>query len=178
VTTREERRAPAARRPIRQGVSLLAILVTLASVALVAGLAIPLWFSRHEVTLDNAALLFARDLRATQGRSAILGEPLRLELDEHGWSAKHADGEQVKRSGSEEPLQRRLDADGVFEGVTLEAIRFGPGDSVDFGSLGEWKESGSVQLCFRGESRRIVVTAPRGDIQIEGLQRPDTGEAH
>ena len=44
----------------------------LAGVALVAGLAIPLWFSRHDVTLDNAALLLVRDLRATQSRAAIL----------------------------------------------------------------------------------------------------------
>jgi len=172
VTIRDEPSDRPPGRPVRRGVSLLAILITLAGVALIAGLAIPLWFSRHEVTLDNAALLFARDLRAAQTRAAVLGVPLRMELSEHGWSARNDDGVQVLRSGSTEPLLRELDADGVFEGVTLAEIRFGPENSVDFGPLGEWRESGSVELRFRGEVRRVVVTAPRGDIRIEGLQRP------
>jgi hypothetical protein len=123
------------------------------------------------VTLDNAALLFVRDLRATQSRAAVLGEPLLLELDEHGWHARSSSGQQIPRAGSDEPLMRRLDANGVFEGVTLCAIRFGEDDSVAFGPIGEWKESGSVELCFRGETRRIVVTAPSGDVRIEGLRR-------
>ena len=171
MTTPSESRDRAVRTSGRRGVSLLTILLTLAGVALVAGLAIPLWFARHEVTLDNAALLLVRDLRATQGRAAILGEPLEFVLDPHGWQAKQSDGEQVLRAGSTEPLMRKLDENGVFDGVTLSDIQFGADRSVSFGPIGEWKESGSVELSFRGETRRIVVTAPRGDIRIEGLQR-------
>jgi len=175
VTTSSESEDPAHRSTERRGVSLLTILLTLAGVALVAGLAIPLWFSRHDVTLDNAALLLVRDLRATQSRAAILGEPLLLELDLHGWHAKSSDGQQVNRAGSDEPLMRRLDANGVFEGVTLSEIQFGDDHSVAFGPIGEWKEGGSIVLSFRGETRRIVVSAPRGDIRIEGLQRSGDG---
>jgi Tfp pilus assembly protein FimT len=171
VTIPSEPRDLAVRSTERRGVSLLTILLTLAGVALVAGLAIPLWFARHEVTLDNAALLLVRDLRATQSRAAILGEPMQFELDQHGWQAKLSNGEPVLRAGSDEPLMRRIDADGVFEGVTLSEIQFGADHAVAFGPIGEWKESGSVELHFRGETRRIVVTAPRGDIRIEGLQR-------
>ena len=175
MTTSSDSRDPAARSTGRRGVSLLTILLTLAGVALVAGLAIPLWFSRHDVTLDNAALLLVRDLRATQSRAAILGEPLQFELDQLGWRAKLSDGQQVNRAGSDEPLMRKLDANGVFEGVTLSEIQFGEDHSVAFGPIGEWKESGSIVLSFRGETRRIVVSAPHGDIQIEGLKRSSDG---
>ena len=175
MTTPSEPRSPAPPSAGRRGVSLLTILLTLAGVALVAGLAIPLWFARHEVTLDNAALIFVRDLRATQSRAAILGEPVWLELAENGWRAKLGDGQPVLRAGSEEALMRSLDADGVFEGVKLADIRFGEDHSVEFGPIGEWKESGSVELHFRGETRRVVVTAPRGDIQIEGLEHSSAG---
>jgi Tfp pilus assembly protein FimT len=178
VTTPKAPPTAADRRSVRMGVSLLTILVTLAGVAFVAGLAIPLWFSRHEVTLDNAALLLLRDLRAAQSRAAILGVPLELELEEHGWRARFHDGSQVLRAGSDEPLVRALNADGVFEGVTLAAIQFGADSAVDFGSIGEWIESGSVELRFRGEVRRLVLTAPRGDIEIEGLSPSRTIDAH
>ena len=39
----------------RRGISLLVILVSLLLIGLAAGLAIPAWYARHEVTLDNAA---------------------------------------------------------------------------------------------------------------------------
>lgn len=169
---------PAGRRSVRLGVSLLTILVTLAAVALVAGLAIPLWFSRHDVTLDNAALLLARDLRAAQGRAAILGVPLKVELSEHGWTARFHDGTGVLRAGSDEPLRRALDADGVFEGVSLGLIQFGADSAVEFGPLGEWVESGSVELRFRGEARRLVLTGPHGEIEIVGLGPSRSIDSH
>ena len=51
----------------KAGVSLLVVLIILAALALAAGLAIPAFFARHRVTLDNAAKLIARDLRVHQG---------------------------------------------------------------------------------------------------------------
>lgn len=152
--------------------SLLAILVTLAAIALVAGVAIPFWFGRHDVTLDNAALLLARDLRAVQNRAAFLGEPATLRFHEHGWEAFDADGRTLSRYGGEERFVRRLDADGVFEDVTLRAIGFGEDDAASFGAHGEALESGSLEVHFRDEQRRVVLTAPTGEVRIEGLARP------
>jgi len=152
-------------------VGLLPILVTLALVALLAGIAIPVWFSRHDVTLDKAALLLARDLRATQNRAAFLGKDARLVLDRHGWRACDADGDTLSRLGGEERIERRLDADGVFEGVTLEAIRFGEDAAVAFAANGDALESGSLELHFRGELRRLTLAAPHGRVEVDGLAR-------
>jgi len=156
----------------RGGVGLLPILVTLALVALIAGLAIPLWFGRHEVTLDNAALLLARDLRAIQNRAAFLGRGARVVFDAHGWQGTDSAGAPLARFGGTESFRRRLDADGVFEGVTLQAIRFGEDRALEFGPRGEALEGGSIELHFRGEVRRVVLSAPQGSVRVEGLARP------
>jgi Tfp pilus assembly protein FimT len=153
-------------------VSLLAILVTLAAIALVAGIAIPAWFSRHDVTLDNAALLLARDLRAVQNRAAFLGEPARLQFDEHGWKATDSSGRLLSRYGGEEPFSRRLDADGVFEDVSLRAIQFGEDDAVSFGPDGTALEGGSLEVHFRSEHRLVRLSMPQGEVHIEGMARP------
>jgi len=152
-------------------VGLLVILVTLAAIALLAGLAIPFWFGRHEVTLDNAAQLLARDLRAVQNRAAFLGEPARVRFHEHGWDAVDPTGEILSRYGGEELFVRQLDADAVFEGVTLRAIRFGDDAVLVFGAQGDALEAGSLELLFRGERRLVRVTAPEGEVLIEGLAR-------
>lgn len=157
---------------------LLAILVTLAAIALLAGLTIPYWFGRHDVTLDNAARLLARDLHAVQNRAAFLGEPARVRFHEHGWEATDPAGELLTRYGGEEPFVRRLDSDAVFEGVTLQAIEFGDDAALDLGSRGEPLEEGSLEVVFRGERRLLRVTTPHGDVLIEGLARPSGAEGN
>jgi type II secretory pathway pseudopilin PulG len=159
-------------------VGLLAILATLAVIALLAGLTIPYWFGRHEVTLDNAARLLARDLQAVQNRTAFLGEPARVRFHEHGWEATDSAGEVLTRYGGEEPFARRLDADAVFEGVTLQAIAFGDDAALDLGTHGEPLEEGSLVVTFRGERRLVRVTLPHGEVLIEGLARGPAGEGN
>ena len=46
----------------------------LQNVTSAAGLAIPAYFGRSEVTLENAAILLAKDLRAAQNRSAFMAD--------------------------------------------------------------------------------------------------------
>src|SRR5215204_5902831 len=65
-------------RPRVRGIGLLGVVLTLGCVALLAGLIIPAFFGRHTVTLDNAALLLARDLRAVQNRAAHTGQKTQL----------------------------------------------------------------------------------------------------
>ncbi len=149
---------------------MLTILLSLLVVALVAGLAIPAWFSRHEVTLDNAALLLARDLHATQGRASQLGVSTRLELGPDGWRALDEEGSPLERAG-EERIERRLSADAVFEGVSLAAISFGPDRAMSFGPAGQALEGGSVVLRFRGHERRLAVEPASGRVTIDGLAR-------
>ena len=64
--------------PHERGFTVLALLVVLVSLSLVAATSVRWYFSRDEVTLENAAVLLARDLRAAQHRSIFLGRPGRL----------------------------------------------------------------------------------------------------
>ncbi len=149
---------------------MLTILLSLLIMALVAGVAIPAWFARHEVTLDNAAILLARDLHAAQGRAVHLGISTSLQLDPDGWRALDEEGRALLRGG-EERIERRLSADAVFEGVSLRAISFGPDQAVSFGPGGQALEGGSVVLHFRGHERTLHLAPASGRVTIDGLAR-------
>ena len=160
------------RRPPPRGVGLIGILSSLTVVAIMAGLVIPAFFSRHDITLDNASTLLARDLRSAQNRAAHLGQRTRLRFDRNGWQALDERDAPLTRFASSERIERRLDADAVFEGVTLEAIEFGPGDEIVFDSTGRPDRSGSLEVHFRGQSRRLSLEQQDGRVVIEGLTRP------
>jgi hypothetical protein len=118
----------------------------------------------------------ARDLRAVQNRTAFLGEPARVRFHEHGWEATDESGTLVSRYGGGERFLRRLDADGVFEGVTLQEIRFGDDRTLVFGPHGEALESGSVELHFRRQRRLVRLRAPSGEVVVEGLARGSSAD--
>jgi Tfp pilus assembly protein FimT len=192
VASRPKHRVPGIPRPIRmptqapsspassgaapsripRGVGLLGVLASLTVVAVLAGVAIPAFFGRHAVTLDNAAILLARDLRVVQNRAAHLGQPVSMRFDRYGWQGIDARGAALTRFASDELIERRLDADAVFEGVSLESISFGPQDQVDFDPLGRPARGGSLEVVFRGERRRLVFGAEDALVRLEGLSRP------
>lgn len=155
----------------RAGLGLGSVIASLAAVALIAGVAIPIFFARHGVTLDNAAILLARDLRSVQNRAAHLGQSTTLRFDANGWCAFDARGRPLKQFGSEEPIERRLDADAVFEGVTLETMRFGAESAVRFDPSGRPDRGGSLEVVYRGERRRLELSPTDGRVVLAGLQR-------
>ena len=155
----------------RAGIGLGGVIASLAAVALIAGVAIPIFFARHGVTLDNAAILLARDLRSVQNRAAHLGQTTTLRFDANGWRAFDAQGRPLKRFASEELIERRLDADAVFEGVTLEAMRFGAESAVRFDASGRPDHGGSLDVVYRGERRRLELSPLDGRVVLEGLER-------
>jgi hypothetical protein len=158
-------------RPARRaGVGLGGVIASLAAVALIAGVAIPTFFARHAVTLDNAAILLARDLRSVQNRAAHLGQSTTLAFDAHGWRAFDALGRPLKRFASDELIERRLDADAVFEGVTLEELRFAE-SAVRFDASGRPDRGGSLEVAYRGERRRLLLSPTDGHVTLEGLRR-------
>lgn len=148
------------------------VIASLALVALIAGVAIPTYFARTAVTLDNAAVLLARDLRSVQNRAAHLGQSTTLRFDAHGWRAFDALGRPLLRFGTRERIERRLDADGVFEGVTLEAVEFGAERSVRFDATGVPDRGGSLEIVYRGERRILSLSPADGSVALEGLERP------
>jgi hypothetical protein len=157
--------------PRPRGISLGGVIASLAGIALLAGVAIPTFFARHAVTLDNAAILLARDLRTVQNRAAHLGQATSLRFDLHGWRAFDAQGRPLTRFSSGDAIERRLDADAVFEGVTVESLDFGEGARIHFDAHGRPDRGGSLEVVYRGERRRVRVSQGDGRVRIEGLRR-------
>jgi Tfp pilus assembly protein FimT len=163
----------------RAGVSLLAVLVTLAAIALIAGLAIPAFFDRHGVTLNNACDLVARDLRVAQNWASYSQAEFRFvfDADGDGYKVVDADGVTVARPDQKGAFSRRFSIDAVFDGVHLEQIGFGPERSVCFDRHGKARTGGSVEVTFRGQSHRLTLQQNTGRVTVDGLEptwdRPD-----
>lgn len=157
----------------RRGVSLLWILVALCGVALAAIVAIPAYFSDHEVTLDAACRLLARDLASLRTRAALYKVGARMEFDPDGWRAFDAAGQPVEALGESEPIQRRFSSDGVFEGVQIRDLALGAEPAIEFDARGMVREGGELVLFFGADERRVVIEPGAGHVLV---YKPGTSE--
>jgi len=154
----------------RRGFTILELLVSMVLLSLVAALAIPAYFERAEITLENACVLLAQDLRAAQNRSAYMGEPAIVVFDEEGdgYEVRNEFGELIRNPTTLEPFLRRYRFDGVFQGVEIVEVAFGTDASFAYDKRGVAQESGTVVLGFRGDLRTLHVAKGSGRIEIEG----------
>jgi hypothetical protein len=142
------------------------ILVTLCGVAVVAMLAIPAFFGRHDVTLDNDCLLLIKDLRSAQNRAALFQTEANFRFDEHGWLATDAAGYPLTNTMAPIGIERRFSSDGVFEGVSIARIDCGDEDSIVFDDRGLAAEPGEVELAFRGHVRVLRIEKGSGQVTV------------
>jgi prepilin-type N-terminal cleavage/methylation domain-containing protein len=151
------------------GFTLLELLVSLVVISVIAALAIPAYFGRSDVTLENAAVLLAKDLRAAQNRSAYLGEITRLEFLDGGDGYRVLDvfGKPIDNPRNELPFERRYSVDAVFRGVTVAAVDHA-GAAILFDEHGEPDGPASITLRFEDDERTIRLTSPSGAIEILG----------
>jgi len=157
----------------RIGISLLAVLVTLAAIALAAVIAIPAFFARQDVTLENVCRTIVKDIRAVQTRASFMGEEIVVEFHQDGYRVRDREGREVRRSGRDEPLSRSFSKDGVFEGVRLDSIRFGEDRAVVFDGHGRAHEAGEVTVEFGGERKVLLLEARSGEVFILAPQEAD-----
>ncbi len=148
----------------RSAFTLTELVLTLALITVLASIALPTYFGRPEVTLENAAVLMAKDLRQAQNRAAYLGQAVDfvIERDGSGYSISDpiaADGKHMKRDYSH---------DAVFEGVRIVNVNLGPSMAFHFSQRGIALGGGSVTLAYAGESRVLRVSSGSGHIQIDG----------
>jgi Tfp pilus assembly protein FimT len=152
----------------RGGFSLVGLALTLALVTIAAAIAIPAFFERSEVSLENAAVLLAKDLRSAQNRAAYLACEVRVNFREDG------DGYWVEdlptksgRIGSR-PVSRIYSDDAVFEGVQIESVELERGETLLYRPRGIASTAARITLSFRGDRRVVTVADDTGRLAIEG----------
>lgn len=154
----------------RRGFTLLELLIVLVVLSLCAATTIRWYFSNAEVTLENAAILLARDLRAAQHRSIFLSEPGKLVFlpDGTGYALTDSLGVMAHHPQTDEPFMRIYSEDGVFAGVHLTAAQAGDDRTLEIDKRGRPLEDLSVSLGFGDEERTILLDHESGRITIVG----------
>jgi prepilin-type N-terminal cleavage/methylation domain-containing protein len=155
----------------KRGFTLLELLIVLGLIALVAALAIPAYYSRPAVTLDNAAKLLARDLRAAQNRAASQRTHVEFRFlpQGDGYEAVDESGEHLADPGGGGDFIRRYSRDAVFEGVKLACLDLDADHTVRFDRQGFAKSGGRFLLSYRGEERLVEVQQGSGFLNVIGL---------
>lgn len=156
--------------PARRGFTALELLLVLLVLSLLAATTVRYYFSRSEVTLESAAILLARDIRAAQHRSIFLGEESHLLFlpDGAGYVVTDAKGALASNPQTGEPFLRSYPDDGVFLGVTVREARSGEDRTLEIDQHGEAREDLTVTLAYEGDDRTVVLSRESGTITIVG----------
>ena len=152
----------------RAGFSIVQVFGTVMCVAIAAGIAIPMYFSRPGITLENACVLLANDLRLAQNNAAYTGKVMIVTIDEDGggYAVLNEHGAIVENPRTGKPFQRRYDRDGVFRGVRVRLVELGEDRALAYDTLGYATEGGRIVLSFDGETREVQIDAKSGDLSI------------
>lgn len=154
----------------RCGFTLIELLLVLLMLSLCAATSVSWYFSKSEVTLENAAVLLAHDLRAAQHRSIFLGEPTHFVFlpGGEGYVVTNAQGEVAHNPLTDESFLREYPGDGVFIGVTVLAARAGADRTLEIDGRGTPLENLSVKLGLGDEERTVELDHASGLITIVG----------
>ena len=159
-----------ARPSSRRGFTLLELLLVLVLLSLCAATTVRWYFSHAEVTLENAAILLARDLRAAQHRSIFLGERSRFVFlsDGAGYTVLDSAGEPAHHPQTDEPFLRIYSDDGVFHGVRILEAVAGGDHTLDIDARGMPLEDLAVTLAYRDEKRTLLLDRKSTEITLVG----------
>ncbi|MCP3918342.1 MAG: hypothetical protein GY711_22570 [bacterium] len=152
-----------------RGFSLLHVSLSLIVLTLVASIAIPLYFSKGEVTLDKAAQLIARDIRYAQDLAVLAGAQVLVVLDPggDGYRVENEAREALEAPVGNGPFVREYSRDAVFRGVRMSSIEAGELGAVVVNPMGLVAADVRLRLEFRGEQRDLTISAGEGDVTID-----------
>ncbi len=146
----------------------------LAVSTLIAAIAIPAWFSQGDVTLERAATLLARDLRAVQNHAVISGENVLIDFlpEGDGYQALSSSRVPVILFSDGVPLARRYNRDGVFQGVRVRSVSFTEEEPLTYDPNGFALTGGQVVLSLGKEQVVLHISEESGWVAIDGLSEP------
>jgi prepilin-type N-terminal cleavage/methylation domain-containing protein len=152
----------------RGGFTIVELLIALILVALTATASISAFFSRSEVTLDNAARLLAEDLRSAQSRATLLRCEVVFHFAPDGTGYESYDKDRRPRPQAKGPpgTRRNFERDAVFEGVRISDVQVGGADHVLFQPDGSVAEGGQVTIAYRGATRTVVIEPGKSWIRV------------
>jgi len=158
----------------RSGFSILELTIALALTTIVATLAVPAWFDREEVTLDNAVKLLAQDLRDAQDRAAYGHKEIEVRFFESGdgYCVVDASGQQMAAPVGGGPFERTYSRDAVFRGVSISYVDLNGGRELHFDDRGFALEEGSIHVHYKNGTRVLRIHSYTGLIEIDGLGEP------
>ena len=153
-----------------RGFTIVELLLTLSLMSVVAAFSFVRFFGQPEVTLENAAVLLARDLRAAQNRATYLSEPCLFTFTEdgEGYVVTDLEGEMIRNPRTDLGFRRWYSEDGVFDGVLVTSIRAGDDRSLAYDGRGLALESLSVTLTQGDDTRVVLVERGHGKVSILG----------
>lgn len=158
--------------PRQRAFTILELCIVLVIITIVACLAITTFFSRHEVTLENASKLLEEDLRSAKHSAALRHAPIHVEFStsEDGYRVFDAKGQPLPNPAGGGPFERRYDFDAVFEGVEIHSLRAGenrsPQQTLTFDANGRPTTGFQIVLEF-AEARQLVELLPHtGEIRV------------
>lgn len=159
-----------ARSLTRRGFTLFELLLVLLVMSLGAAFTIRYYFSQSDVTLENAAILLARDVRAAQHRSLLLGEPslMRFLPDGAGYVVTDKQGNVVLNPMTDERFVRSYPDDGVFDGVEVLSFSAGEDHVLEIDKRGMPVEGLEVTLTFEGDERTLILDGKSGQMTLVG----------
>jgi hypothetical protein len=158
----------------RRHLSLGVLMLSLASLTVFSLIAIPAFYARPAVTLDNAAILLASDVRYAQNEAAILQVDTCLVFreDGDGYALLTRTGRPLPNPVGGGDLVRKYSRDAIFEGVQLTSIEGLEENRLYFGANGFCLGRADIELHYEEEVRVLHVAKNSGMIEIEGLSRP------
>lgn len=144
-----------------RGFTLLELILVLTLIAITAGISVSAYFERSEITLENACVLMAKEMRTAQNRAAYLQQPVLLSLDLEGERYEVERGGQ----GGGDIYVRDFGNNAVFEGVDIVDSTFDD-EVILFDKSGFVVTGGDVTLRFGSDVRIVRVESPTGRIEI------------
>lgn len=145
-------------------------MLVLSVVTIIAAISIWAYFARPEVTLDNAALLLARDMRIAQNRAVLLRHPVYLVFYKEGDGYRIVDELEegsFSRQGFER-VERRFSRDAIFEGVKILHLGLAASDRIVFPCDGGEIPAGRLMLSYGDETRTLEIENGTGRILLSG----------